>query len=480
VTVGMQRFARAGKPVLGLLVPLSLSALGCPSRPTGPAGNGRPRAVRVVPKAEVVVAVEGFLSPAKRVGRVERLPPYPRFRDPFRLPRRSLKRERRMAFKSHGRKRQRIITHLAARLWGMANQYIDKIQALEKAARAEGRPPPRDQIDPMRRMVSSHLQECVTLLEGVLESRRAPAMARVRLAHYLRKLKPAASVKLFQQLLGETSDPSTRSAYALDLAQLLVTVGRAAEARKVLRDVRGAGAARALLLRALALAHGGGRAAALRKSLARVIRAIGSATPAVRRSVIWHLPQLLTRLERPVRLIDALASAAPALYKRHGGATMARLLARLLARGRLRTARRVLSTAIGSGIAIPQAVRARVARTAGPWQSAAKPPPAVAWTSQVRARLPTLASCFASRQLPVRAWSLELKVLPDGSVSNVTQRAGIAGRRPDGKGGSAAKAGKERAALGRCLQRRARQWSFPPWEAALSVRLVVSLKATVP
>lgn len=460
-----------------MLVGLCMPALGCPSRAPHPAGNGRPRTVLKAPKSEVLVRVEGFLSRVQRTRRVERLPPFPRFRDPYPLPRRSLRRERRMSFKSRGRTRLRVITHLAARLWALANRHIDRIQALEKAARAEGRPPPAARIHDLRRQVSSHLQECVTLLEGVLESPRAPPMARVRLAHYLRKLKPAASAKLFRQLLRETRKPAARTAYALDLAQLWITVGRAAEARAALREVgTAAGDARALLLRALALAHDGGRGEPLRRGLTSLIRALQSATPAVGRSVIWHLPGLLSYLDRPVRLIDTLASAAPELYKRHGGVVLARLLEGLIARGRLRAARRVLSTALGSGIAVPPALRGRVARVSGPWPSAAMPPPAVTWTSLVRARIPVLASCFSSRQRPIRAWSLELLVAPDGGVRSATQRARSAARRP----GMGVGAVKERTAVGQCLARRARRWGFPPWRAALSVRLVVSLRPTGP
>lgn len=452
----------------------AVALVGCPkAAPTDPA-RVRSRRARPLPVAETAVAVEGFLRPHPKPGRLRKLPPFPRFRDPYGLPRRSLKKERRLAYRVRGKKRHVLITHIAARLWRLANQKIDKIRALIAAAKGEGRPPPRDRIEKLQRKVSAHLRECVTLLEGVLENKRPPEMARVRLAHYLRKLKPVGAAKLFVQLLADVREPRRRTAYGLDLAQLWVGLGKPAAAWKVLvttaKDARGA---RALLLRALSLARSGGSTKRLQKVLKRLLGVAGKGPLALRRSVVHHLPALLARVGEPARQLQDWSRVDAAGFKVHGSAVSARLVQRLMDRGSLESARRVLRAVGGQGRPGLASLRARVLRLAGPWRAQAEPPPAVSWTAQVRARLPAVTRCFQSAGHGLRAWRLVLLVAPDGSVRAVSGGAMRLAQRPGRKVRSTPPPG---AGLRRCIARVARGWHFPPWRAERSIRLTATLR----
>ncbi len=455
----------------------AMTMVGCPKPGSEDPARMRARRARPVPKVETAVAVEVFLRPQPRPRRLRNLPPFPRFQDPYRLPRRSLRRERRLAYRTSGRKRQLLITHIAARLWRLSNQKIDKIRSLMAAATSDGRPPPRDRIDKLQRKVSAHLRECVTLLEGVLENKQPPEMARVRLAHYLRKLKPADSAKLFERLLANEDEPQLRTAYGLDLAQLWVGLGRPTAALKVLRSAAtGAGSTRAVLLRGLALARSGGSSRPLRRLVQRLVRGVGAASPALRRSVVHHLPALLARTEDPARHLQGWSSADVGGFKTHGSAVSTRLVQSLLDRGALRSARKVLSTALGSGLSVPTALRARVLRLAGPWKRRSEPPPAVSWTAQLRAREPAVTRCFASVGVAVRPWSLVLLILPDGTVREVRSASVTHPRRPVRKVQATPTGPK----LVRCIARIARGWTFPPWRAQRSVRLTATLRLAGP
>lgn len=448
----------------------------CPkSTPQDPA---RARGGRPVPKQETVVAVEGFLRAPQPLRSVHQLPPFPRFQDPFGLPRRSLRRERRMAYRKRGRKRQLLITHIAARLWGLANQKIDQVRSALAQAKSEGRPAPSDRIDKLQRQVSAHLQECVTLLEGVLESKQPPHMARVRLAHYLRKLKPAASAKLFERMLADTRDPRTREAYGLDLAQLWVGQGKPKAALKVLRSAAAsAQSARAELLRALALQRSGGPATRLQKLTGRLIRAVPKAPAPLRRSVIHHLPALLARMENPARHLQDWSSVDTVGFRGHGSRVAIRLVRRLMVRGALRAARRVISMAQGAGLSVPAALRARVHRLAGPWKTRTAPPPPVSWTAQIRARAPAVMRCYGAARHGLHGWRLVLLIPPDGTVREVQSRPVKAPRRPPAKG-QALPLPPPSPKVGRCVARVARGWQFPPWRVARAVRLTVTLRPT--
>jgi hypothetical protein len=383
-----------------------------------------------------------------------------------------------MAYRKRGYKRQLLITHIAARLWRLANRQIDRIRALMAAARSEGRPPPRDRIDKLQRKVSAHLRECVTLLEGVLENKQPLEMARVRLAHYLRKLKPAASAKLFERLVADTRDARRRAAYGLDLAHLWVGLGKPSAALKVLRGVApGDRGARAALLRGLALARSGGASRRIEAALSRLIRAVGTASPALRRSVVHHLPALLARMGDAARHLQVWSSADAAGFKVHGSAVSARLLQRLLDRGALRSARKVLSTALGAGLTVAAATRARVLRLAGPWKGRSDPAPAVSWAAQLRARLPAVARCYTSGGHRLRAWRLVLLIPPDGTVRTLTGGP-LTGPRPPARKARATPDPPQ--ALGRCIARIARGWIFPPWRAARVVRLTATLRPAGP
>jgi hypothetical protein len=382
-----------------------------------------------------------------------------------------------MAYRTSGRKRQLLITHIAARLWRLANQKIDRIRALMASAASEGRPPPRDRIDKLQRKVSAHLRECVTLLEGVLENKQPPEMARVRLAHYLRKLKPAASAKLFERLLADGREPQRRTAYGLDLAQLWVGLGKPAAAIKVLRAATtGSQSTRAVLLRGLALARSGGPPDQLQSLVRQLVRGLGRASSALRRSVVHHLPALLACTGNPAFHLQDWSSVDASGFKIHGSGVAKLLVGRLMDRGALRSARKVLSTALGSGMSIPAALRARVVRLAGPWKARTSPPPAVSWTAQLRAREPAVTRCFASVGQAPRPWRLVLLVPPDGTVREVRGAPLTPPPRPTQKSRVPA-AGPE---LARCIDRIARGWTFPPWRADRSVRLTATLRPAVP
>jgi len=450
-----------------------VTLMGCPkAAPQDPTRVHARRAV--VPSDETVIAVEGFLRPYPKPLRLLEMPPFPRFRDPYGLPRRSLQKERNLAYRRRGRKRQLLLTHIAARLWRLANRKIDLIRGLIAAAKAEGRPPRRDRIDRLQRKVSAHLRECVTLLEGVLETKQPPEMARVRLAHYLRKLKPMASAKLFERLLVDTRDLRRRTAYALDLAQLWVWLGRPAAAGKVLRaDAEKARGARPALLGALALARSDGSPRRLEAELKRLFSAVHSASAALRQSAVHHLPALLSRVLDPARLLAHWKRVDAVGFGTHGPTVSALLVQQLMDRGSLRAARDVLRWASGAGGAPSAALRARVLRLAGPWKVRAAPPPVVSWTAHMRARVPAVARCFLSVGADLRAWKLELLIPPDGTVREVKggpfsgpwRLGSIRGATPALPRG-----------LGRCIGRIVRGWHFPPWRAARSVRLTATLR----
>ncbi len=460
--------------VVAVSLLLVTTMAGCPKPAAEDPARVRLRRVRPLPTAETVIVVEGFLRPHPKPRRLQHLPPFPRFQDPYHLPRRSLRRERRMAYRTSGRKRQLLITHIAARLWRLANHKIDEIRALMAAAKSEGRPPPRDHIDKLQRKVSAHLRECVTLLEGVLENKQPPDMARVRLAHYLRKLKPAASAKLFERLLAGGPQPRWRRAYGLDLAQLWVGLEKPAAALKVLRAAStGAQSTRAVLLRSLALARSGGSPNHLSGLVRRLVRGVGTASRALRRSVVHHLPALLARTDDPARTLQRWSSVDAAGFKSHGSTVSTRLVQQLMDRGEVRSARKVLSTALGSGMSIPAALRARVLRLAGPWKARELPPPAVSWTAQLRAREPAVTRCFARAGYGLRPWRLMLVIPPDGTVREAR--------------GAPLKSSRRRVSPGavppglvRCIARIAGGWTFPPWRADRAVRLTATLRPAGP
>ncbi len=455
----------------GLLMLTCVTLVGCPKpSPDGPRVRGR--RVAAVPDAETAVSVEGFLRPEKRTLRLSTLPPFPRFRDPYPLPSRSLRKERRMAYRTSGQKRQVLISHIAARLWRLANQKIDQVRSLLAAAKSEGRPPPRDRIDRLQRKVSAHLRECVTLLEGVLESKQPPPMARVRLAHYLRKLKPAASAKLFERLLADTANSRRRVAYGLDLAQLRVGLGQPHKALKVLRSLsKHSKTARAALLEALARLPGNTGSGRFQRLVQRLIRLVGALPRPQRRSVVHHLPALLARTVRPARLLRSWSSTDAAGFKAHGASLATRLIEALVDRGALPSARRVLRVAVGAGLGVPASLRSRVHRFAGPWKTRATPPPAVSWTAQIRARLPAVTRCYASVVAPLQSWRLELLIPPDGAVRKVRGGPVAVPKHPTSKTSAPTPA-----SLARCITRTARGWKFQPWKAARAIRLTLTLR----
>ncbi len=473
------------RDVSSVVLLAGLICSGCPGAPSSvrveaeTRAGGR-RAGALVPTR--TISLEGLLEPQPRHGRVTHLPPFPRFDEPAPLPRRSLRLERKMAYRRRGRKRQLIIATIAARLWRMANRMIDRVRALAAAAESAGRAPPTDLIRSLRRKISAHLRESVTLLEGVLESRHAPEIARVRLAHYLRELRPAASAKLFAELLSRERDPERRIAYSLDLAQLLIGLGRLREGLRVLGSASASHRGlRSVLLEALALAFTGSQSppparlaglARLHALVRRLIRGMRAAPRSLRRSVLYHLPMLMTRLARPEVRKRTWVSALGAMASGLRGAVVARLLGKLLSEGALLSARRVLRAAARLRVPVSPPLRARVARLAGPWKRSRGLPPQVVWATHLRARLPALRRCHGHPGRPGSGWRLDLLVTRDGGVRRARAHAPAPPGTSPAKGSSAAGVADH----ARCLRRLAYGWRFPPWTSGGAVRLKIILR----
>ena len=452
---------------------------GCPGPNSGPT-DPRGRAGKSSLDSAQTIRVKAFWVLPDKIAQVSHLPPFPRFRDPYPVPRMSLKRHRQLSHRSRGVTRQLVLSHLAARLWRLANLKIDSVRRLAEAALAAGRPRPRERMAALQRQVSAHLRECVVLLEGVLETRLPPELARVRLAHYLRGLKPTASAALFEKLLSQKQPPALRQSYGLDLAQLWITMGRNRSALRLLeRETKGARGVRALLLAAIANLRGGGASTQLSVLLGRLLEVSKTVPPSVWKSLSWHLPGLLARLARPAAMVQRWSRAAPEPYRARGAEIVGRLIERLVARGRLAAAARVNAALERTGLRLANPLRVRVQRLVGPWKPTAAAVPPLRWKSYVQARLPALVGCFGRRGDSLVGWSLVLRIRPDGTVAD-SVNGPAQGRRlhatPPGSKGAAG-ATTAAAVIGRCVERRARTWHFPPWRAAHAVRLVVAIQS---
>ena len=153
-------------------------------------------------------------------------------------PTRSLRMLRKLASRHQTRSRRKHMAQLAALLWRMS---------IEKASQLLGKTGRRAVL--LKRDIHAHLREAVALLEQVLHEDATFALARLRLAYYLREVRPADAVFQFRQLLAlsanaqpqdtqqDWSPTATRPIHRLALAQLLLQLRRPAAALNQLASI---------------------------------------------------------------------------------------------------------------------------------------------------------------------------------------------------------------------------------------------------
>lgn len=161
------------------------------------------------------------------------LPPPAPFVDPEPLPKRvSLKRQRRRASRSRRRWRWRANAQLAALLWRLANEKTSRAERLTTSKRA------RKRRVLLHRDAHAHLKECVALLEAVLSEKKGHYLSLIRLAYYLRELKPIKAIKYFRQLLKHPKSKGSRASMQVTLGRLLLEKGELKSAVSVLREAK--------------------------------------------------------------------------------------------------------------------------------------------------------------------------------------------------------------------------------------------------
>jgi hypothetical protein len=408
-------------------------------------------------------------EPTKREASLA-LPPFPRFQDPYALPERSLERERRLAYNREGRPRLVAQTHLAARLWSLANRKIDRIRRLQTRARRRGRRPPQARIARLRRDAAAHLKECVALLEGVLERRAAPRMARVRLAHYLREMKPRRAIPHFRALVRSETDADRRKAYTRDLAQLLLGAGRPAQALRVLaRYAPKRPTLRTRLIRVVARVRARHRPVSMEADLRSLARSCERAPAALRRAFLRSVPGLMAGLAAPQRLLVGLARHAPACWRRQRVKLSEGGIRQLMLQGRPTAAAKVLRAVKKRGVTVPAALAKRVLRLGGPWSPRPAPPTAERFERLLQVRAAALRPCLGSTRggRP----RLSMRVGPRGRARFIDSPR-VASRPPRKKsiarGPARLRAGCARAVVG--------AWRFPSWRGAREVKLHLRLQ----
>jgi hypothetical protein len=453
-----------------MLLCAAIAWAGCPPTP-GPA-DPRGRTDAGGPKAPRILRYELIVTIPRDVPDTESLPlpPFPSFRDPFGLPDRSLERERRLAYNRKGRRRLISQTHLAARLWKLANRKIDRIRRLKARVHRAGRRPAQRRIHQLRREASAHLKECVTLLEGVLEAPSPPRAARVRLAHYLRGIEPARAIPHFRRLLRGAPPPGRRRRYARDLAQLLLSTGRPAEALRLLTSrAVSRPVLRTRLIRLAARLGVERQPLPLGEDARELVRRCDRAPPMLRSVILRLVPRLAARLEEPQRLLVELSRRAPDCRQRLGDGLVEQVIRRLMLRGRPTRAAAVLQQARGRGAAVSSGLAKRVQRTGGPWSVRAQPPAAPRFRRLVQARAASLTPCL--RPAPAGSARLRVRVGPGGGARLTGDRAAPSAP-PKGSPnkGERARASGSRLHTG-CAQAVIRSWRFPPWRSTPVVLL---------
>lgn len=462
-----RRARGCGLPCVLLALGLVTTAgFGCRPRVVCPrrAVEGKPAASPRVERRSLALVV----SPDETVPPVGELPPFPTFTDPHPLPPRSLKRERNLAWKAEGAERQLVITHLAARLWRLANANLDQIRLLEEATRSSGTTRPEAKLTALRREASAHLQECVSLLEGVLETPNPPRLARVRLAYYLRELNPRAALPLFRKLLADEPPGPRRDELTLDLAQLLLRDGARLEAAALFpRGARLPATPRGRLLRALALAgHSGVLDEA---SLRGVLSDCGRDSSPLASVIALQLPALLAAVSRPAHAFERLRSAPPACLRYPLDRLAVELTERLLARGRLGSARVLVGTLRQLGV--PQDLLDRVAEETGPFPASSLPPGNVRLGRLLASRLRAVALCVAPHA-PVEM-GLVLRLQGDGRA-RLLPTSPLASAASPSASPSAPSPGSPLHCIGEAVPR----WRLPTWrvQVVLELSVLVSIR----
>jgi len=398
------------------------------------------------------------------------LPPFPRFRDPYALPERSLERERRLAYNREGRPRLVAQTHLAARLWSLANRKIDRIRRLQAGARRQGRRPPQRQIARLQRDAAAHLKECVALLEGVLERRTAPRMARVRLAHYLRGMKPRQAIPHFRALVRSETDAARRRAYTRDLAQLLLAAGHPAQALRVLaRHASSRPTLRTRLIRAAARARARHRPISMGADLRSLARGCEQAPATIRRAFLRSVPGLMAGLAEPPRLLAVLVRHAPACWRRQRVRLSVRGIRQLMLQGRPTAAAAVLRAVQKRGVTVPAALKKRVLSLGGPWSPRPVPPAAERFERLLQVRAAALRPCLGSS----RGGRPRLFLRVDRRGRARVVHPPRAAPRPPRKKSVARGPGRLRAG---CVRAVVQSWRFPSWRGSRAVELHLRLQ----
>jgi hypothetical protein len=380
-----------------------------------------------------------------------------------------MKWERNLAWSASGAERQEVISHLAARLWKLANSKLDQIRLLEEGQRTSGVRGPIDKIAALRREASAHLQECVTLLQGVLEAPNPPRMAKVRLAHYLRELDPAAAVPLIAELLEREPKGPRREGLALDLAQLHIRAGSYRQAAALFPDGSPTPSSpRGRLLRILAQVGLGGRLS--ERAIRDLLADCGGAEKSHTTAIVANLPAILAASARPGSAFFRL-DGAPHTCRRHRDDRLAvELVQRLVALGRVGSARSLVKALRRAGRPVAFELEEQVSQLAGPFMAYSIPPGDARLGRLIEARLRAVVLC-AAPEVPVKI-VFRLQVDPSGRVRLVP--AQDAGREASNES-SRIRGNSGFAALAKCLRAAAPRWRMPPWRAEETLELSVSL-----
>lgn len=402
-------------------------------------------------------------------------PPFPKFRDPGPLPARSLRKERELSFRAEDKERQAILTDMAARLWALANAKIDRVRALTEDRRTKVAAATAAKIAALRREASAHLQECVALLEGVLETPRPPRLARLRLAHYLRELKPRAALSHYRALLVDEPEGPGKEALGVDLAQLLLVGQEPFGASEVFHKVvKTVSTARGRLLRALA------HAATLDVNREEAVMAAlsdcdGSVTDRSRASAL-HVPVLLASLRRPAGVFEHLVAKSSRCLQGMGATVGSHMVERLLGLGRASAARSVVRVMNRSSLELAAGLALRVAQEAGPFPRSEAPPSDRVLTRLLSGHVGAVLAC-AGRSVPETGVRLVVRVLQGGQVGLVFP-PGAAGPGPEVTPGPPSVAGQDLAPLWRCLAELVPRWRLPPWRASVNLELTLTVRIT--
>lgn len=199
---------------------------GCPNKGTKGGSSTSPRPTsRGSECPQLTAATVRIASPRQY------LPPIPAarpFSDPEPVPEDiSLKRLRRRASRYLRAKRWKANAQLASLLWRMAHKKTRLAHRLEKLGRA------KKKRVVLEREAHAHLRECVALLEQVLTEKPGFYLALLRLAYYLRDLRPKEAIAYFRKLVDHPKSAGRRDDLRESLSRLILAYGSGKRALEV-------------------------------------------------------------------------------------------------------------------------------------------------------------------------------------------------------------------------------------------------------